>query len=583
MKRTKTYRSLTITTYLVLNLVIIVTILLFNYHYTERILSENLGSNITTSLNTASEQMQFEMNAFDSMVNFVANDEQVVEIMKWDLENYPRRNFDDAQYLYTTSNSLMANLPIRVPLHFINYENNISRFSTTNYYAPYYKTSRSDFFQQIKVHGFEDVVGQPHWRVDGLDSLDVCYSIGRLIVDNDYHPVGYVVLDIYQYYFNQAVDSINVPKEANVLIVDKSGIVLADRNQEFAVNTPLEYTDLGVDEAYNDGFRINMNDSNYIAFSSDLEDVPFYTIAILPENFFTKSTLFSIRVFLPLAAISLALGVVISIWLSSIVSNPVQELSTAFREINKGNLSARVSFHGNRNELEGLGRDFNYMAASLEKLIEQEYKNSLLLQEAELSMLKSQINPHFLYNCMNMINMAAHLDETEEISKMSVILSQLFRYVLSDPEKEVSLREELQQVENYLDIYKIRYKDRLDVEISAPTELLHQPILKMMIQPLVENAMIHGIEQKVEKGIVKVIVESAGDYILIHVMDNGAGFGTSTEKGESIGLENVRRRIDLYYGGDSCLEIGRENDFTRVTIKVKPVNRKEPVDEGTNS
>ena len=565
MKKATSFRSNVTIGVLSILLLVILFVLLFSYQYTYRLITQNLGENISNSIANLDERIASDMAAYSSMLRFLARDAEVIEIMQRDKKQYPARHFEDTQRLYSISNAMMVHLPVKLPMHLINADNHISRFSTTNYYAPIYGADSDDFFRAMDRAEFGNVTARTHWRVDGYDSMDVCYSMGVCLRDENWNPVGYVVLDVYQYYFLQVLESVELPELDNLILLDDEGHILADTARRYRIGTMFsEVEQIRALPVQN--HVIKMKEENFLLYHNGSK-TGLQLLALLPENYFYVTAMQSMQKFLLPIALSLGLGILLSIFLTAHVSRPIQRLSRAFRQINKGNFHARVPVQDSQTEIGLLSSDFNDMVSSLQHLIEQEYQNSLLLQEAELAMLKSQINPHFLYNCMNLISMAAHLGQNEHVVQISSALGKFYRYIVQNKEQEVPLFNEMAQIENYLTIYRIRYVDRLTVEIDMDPAARERPILKMLLQPLVENAMVHGIEQITGTGILRVEVQLDGEMLLIAVKDNGGGFGQSRHtSGQHIGLDNIRKRIALYYGKDAWLRIDRQDGFTIVQL-----------------
>lgn len=567
-KRITSYRTVITASFFAINIIVVLALLIFNFRYTYNLTVKNVGGNISSNLDVAAQTIQSDIASYQSMVQFIAWNPQVIEAMTRDMENYPVRDFSDIQRLYTISTSMMANLPIDLPLHLINYNNNISLFSTTNYYAPYYKTSKHDFFQRIDQNGGNSVIAQPHWRVDGEDSRDVCYSLGSLIV-NEGQPVGYVVLDVYEYYFQQVIDQVRaqLPELESVLIIDDKGVVLTDSSKQLRTGSQYGNIDF-IRDLQDNGISVEAGHGEYLLYCGKNGSSPIYIVGLLSQDYYWKTSLFSMKVFLPLAALTMLLGVILSIWFSSIVAGPINKLSKAFGKMNSGNLSVRVDFAADNTEIGLLGQNFNDMASSLESLIEEDYKKSLLLQQAELNVLKSQINPHFLYNCMNMVTMTARLGKVNETAQIANALSSFYRYIMKDHDKEVSLSEEIEQISNYLAIYQIRFSDRLTVEMDIHPQTRQCTIMKMLLQPIVENAMVHGIEQVTGAAVLSISTwEEDGD-LFIQVRNNGPEKSRSRH-GTGIGMDNVRRRIALYYGKKYGISMKREQALTVVTIRIE--------------
>jgi two-component system sensor histidine kinase YesM len=211
----------------------------------------------------------------------------------------------------------------------------------------------------------------------------------------------------------------------------------------------------------------------------------------------------------------------------------------------------------------------------LQQIIETEKKK----RTTELRLLQAQINPHFLYNTLDSIIWMAEQKQHEEVVTMTSALAKLFRASIAKENELVPLQVEIDHIDNYLLIQKMRYQEQLDYRIEVPDELMHVKTLKILLQPFVENAIYHGIKNKPEIGLIVISAREEGDNLVFEVIDNGLGMTEEKlhnilkhqerEARSGVGVLNVNERIQLFFGQEygvhfeSELEIG-----TRVTIIV---------------
>jgi len=269
--------------------------------------------------------------------------------------------------------------------------------------------------------------------------------------------------------------------------------------------------------------------------------------------------------------------------LSRSVQQPIMQLEHFAAILAAGDLRARVPATSVE-ELSNLTESFNVMADKLETLIEQNRLEQENLKKAELRTLQTQIAPHFLYNTLDAIVWLAEAGSTDEVIHITRALSDFFRISLSQGRDWIPVSEELKQLRGYLTIQKIRYRDILDYEIDVAEEALEGQILKLLLQPLVENAIYHGIKYRRRGGKVVITARLKGDRLHFAVEDNGpgmpeerllqviAGLGADDSEAVGYGLSNVDRRIRLYYGLSRGLNIHSGPDGTRVEFTV-PVRR----------
>ncbi len=239
------------------------------------------------------------------------------------------------------------------------------------------------------------------------------------------------------------------------------------------------------------------------------------------------------------------------------ITGPISALSRKVQQFGEGRFDAApVETH--ITELQTLDSGFDEMARRVDALMDKQMQDQQSLHRAELELLQAQINPHFLYNTLDSIAILAESDRGEDVVNMVTSLSTFFRNSLNKGEDIISLDAECTQVTSYLEIQQIRYSDILRYEIHIPDELLDCRVPKLILQPLVENALYHGIKNRRGMGTITVTGESDGDDLLLKVTDNGAGMdeeqvrilqaGIYEDRHTGLGLVNVHKRIRLYCG-----------------------------------
>ncbi len=262
--------------------------------------------------------------------------------------------------------------------------------------------------------------------------------------------------------------------------------------------------------------------------------------------------------------------VVLSIYISKSISSPVKELNRITNQVAKGDLSVRSNLQVGA-ELGELSESMNLMIDKINELLEQVTNEQIRLRKAEFELLQSQINPHFLYNTLDTIVWLAEAGEEKEVVSMVENLSDFFRISLSKGNDVISIRDEIQHVRSYLEIQQVRYRDILTFDIDVSEDMMDMRIPKISVQPLVENALYHGIKNKRGVGKIEIKGEKKFDKIIISVKDNGIGmtkedlervrngmvFGQS-EDNNVFGLYNVNERIRLKFGEKSGVSIESE-------------------------
>ncbi len=230
-------------------------------------------------------------------------------------------------------------------------------------------------------------------------------------------------------------------------------------------------------------------------------------------------------------------------------------------------------------ELRVVDESFDRMAARISALMVKQREDQQSLHRAELELLQAQINPHFLYNTLDSIVILAESERSEDVVSMVTSLSTFFRNSLNSGKDIISLRAELAQATSYLEIQQIRYADVLEYSISVPEEVQDLRVPKLILQPLIENALYHGIRSRRGRGRITITGEKAGDELLLRVHDNGAGMsaeelrelqqGIYQDHHSGLGLKNVHQRIRLYCGEPYGLSFSSvPEEGTTVTVRL---------------
>lgn len=269
------------------------------------------------------------------------------------------------------------------------------------------------------------------------------------------------------------------------------------------------------------------------------------------------------------------------------ITGPVNKLCDATKQIAGGNFSTRVAIEG-KDEIATLAESVNDMSEHLEELVRQIKEDERKMRYAELRLLQEQINPHFLYNTLDTIVWLVEGNDSEKAVNMVVSLSEFFRIVLSKGKEIITIKEEEQHIRSYLEIQQVRYHDILDYDIQIEPEIYPYEILKLTLQPLVENALYHGIKTKRAKGMILVTGKMEDDKIYFDVKDNGVGMNEAElaslrskilkpckETDSGFGLANVNERIRMNFGLEYGITIhSKQGEGTLVQVVIPARTKK---------
>lgn len=288
------------------------------------------------------------------------------------------------------------------------------------------------------------------------------------------------------------------------------------------------------------------------------------------------------RMYLLMAVLLILSGVGLAYVLAGAITKPLKALKESMKEVEKGNFEKASIQRLPNNEIGNLGNSFNIMTNRIQQLMEENVHEQEQKRKSELKALRSQINPHFLYNTLDSIIWMAEGNKNREVILMTSSLAKLLRQSISNEDEIVPLWKEVEYTKSYLTIQKMRYKDKLEFTIDVDQEILGEGIINLILQPIVENAIYHGIKNKEGKGHILITGRQEGDTLLLKIQDDGLGMDKDTlahifdrskerenEKSSGVGVYNVHMRIQLYYGEAYGLSFeSRLQEGTVVSIRI---------------
>lgn len=291
---------------------------------------------------------------------------------------------------------------------------------------------------------------------------------------------------------------------------------------------------------------------------------------VLPfGTMFAKVTMIKFLVIFLFLTISIS-AILLIIRFSERITNPIGNLVSAMKFVQKGDFKVAESFTPSQyhDEVGILHRNFFIMIEQINDLIKENYEKQLLIKDTEFKALQSQINPHFLYNTLESINWLAKVNQQQQISRMVESLGYLLRNAISIKDDVITVREEMEMVEHYVTIQKFRFEERLVFTLFIDEKVKDCMIPKLVLQPLVENAIHYALEMMVEPCEIRVTAFKEDDYLHLLVEDNGPGMdnqqlaqvknGEMKTRGNGIGLQNIDARIKFVFGQEYGLQLDSE-------------------------
>ncbi|MGB8451056.1 MAG: sensor histidine kinase [Anaerocolumna sp.] len=308
-------------------------------------------------------------------------------------------------------------------------------------------------------------------------------------------------------------------------------------------------------------------------------------VGVVYESELMKNKTRTQMIYILVAFILLAAAMIISAVVSARITRPIKKLKDSMKEVEKGHFDNANIEVTSEDEIGSLSKSFNIMTEEIQKLIKENIYEQKQKRKNELRALQSQINPHFLYNTLDSIIWMAEGNKNEEVVLMTSSLAKLLRQSISNEYEFLTIGQEVSYIKSYLTIQKMRYKDKLEYEIDVDKDICEYEIVKLILQPIVENAIYHGIKFKETMCLLRIRGYSAGNNIIIKIMDNGVGMSDDVlahifdehkhnHKSNGVGVYNVQMRLRLYYGknyGISYESVPGEGTTAAITIPKRQI------------
>lgn len=378
-------------------------------------------------------------------------------------------------------------------------------------------------------------------------------SLGVLLVDLKFNRI------------EELCRSLVIGEKGYDFIIDSSGAYVFHPSQQL-VNSNLRKEPIyNIQKLINNTSSINYFQNNDRYFMVETSDLTNWNIVSVTHNNDIITDWKNVQVIYTLIGLVLFLIVgPVTKRISSGITEPIRKLQNIMKTVESGEFKLIGSIKAT-DEIRKLAYDYDIMVGRIRELMESNSREHELKRKSDLKALQAQINPHFLYNTLDSIIWMGEMGQNKEVVRMTSALSKLFRISISKGHEIITIRDEIAHVKSYLTIQEMRYQDRFRYLIDIDPDLLDLPILKITLQPIVENAIYHGIKEGNEAGFIKITSSIQEDFVLLKVEDNGIGMSQTDLKSlisgvnmipgnslrmskQGMGLRNVHQRIKLYFG-----------------------------------
>lgn len=348
----------------------------------------------------------------------------------------------------------------------------------------------------------------------------------------------------------------DIANEADYLVIDREGNVICSSDPSYNTRNRYQADWLGaLKTGTNSGYTTESDGrETYMVTYAQSEVTDWLVVARVPVHILIKDVEKSIRSYMiAIMVILLLLSAASSYMISRYINRKIYGTIHMIDQVGTGQFGSLITYDA-RDEFAFFYSKLNEMSSNIKALIHENYEVKLQQKDFEIMILTIQLNPHFLYNTLNIINWTCLAGDIEKASRMIVDLSRMLQYTSQSRKQLVYLRDDIDWLKRYIEIMQMRYENQFEVNFDIPEELLDKEVPKLFLQPLVENSIVHGFKNLEEKGILEISAEYDGENICFTVEDNGTGMTQQRVKevlafaGTSIGVANTDRRIKILYG-----------------------------------
>lgn len=571
LKGLNTLRNQILSVYLVVMLFVLAIVSFFVYNQVSALVKKNAENQMKQTAIEANGRMETLYNQVDTLSSQLVTDKRIQQkLLSMAEGNSP--DFSERQTLAR----IIGNYQV--------YSEGIQAFelytSEGDRIYPFDDTQLSNRIHPKWIEQAESGKGRVIWA--GKDPVNGNYSlmIRRInLLDHWFTNGGYLITRIDNSYFQMNGLTSNEGQREFMMLLDQN-------------RTPITSNYQGnLESVLEKGMKnIRIEETDYMVVKERSELTGWTLVVFKPMNLLLEGVSTVRTSILLSGGIGGGIFLISSFFLSNFITRPIHQLIVTMKKANLDVLKQSPNMFSSIEIIE-LYRTYNQMAENINHLIQEVYEKELLRSRTELKALQAQMDPHFLYNTLNALYWTLEEREEEDLAELVVVMSDLFRYTIGNPKEDewVKIRNEIEHIEGYLQLIKMRLGDRIHWEISVKPQHLDQPIPKLTLQPLVENAIVHGIENQTEPGQITIkTMDTENGHIRIVITDNGKGIDPPTlewihrrikndevsslnANGKGIALSNINRRLHLYYESVQLPDLQLESTpggETRVTIEI---------------
>ena len=447
---------------------------------------------------------------------------------------------------------------------------------------PYAKVTAMSWYQEaLKLQG-KAAISSSHVQNAVRDKYNWVVTLSRSITNKVSPGVcGVFFVDLNYNSIQELCEHISLGNKGYVYILDKDGSIVYHPQQQLIYSGMKHEL---IREVMEGGDTSFVTDDGKLYTVSRSEATGWIVVGVSDIAELMEGTDAARLIYVIMALVLFTVALTLGYLISNEITRPIKELERSMKEVERGNFSNAALEVRDSSEIGSLTRSFNIMTEEIQNLMKQSEREQRAKRKYELKALQSQINPHFLYNTLDSIIWMAEWGKNKEVVTMTSSLARLLRRTISNEQELVAIREEIDCTEAYLTIQKMRYKDKLEYSIAVEDGIKEEKIVKLLLQPLVENAIYHGIKYKEGKGTIEIRGFRKGGLIWLEVEDDGIGMDEEAlahifekhvrdTKSNGVGVSNVNERIRLFYGPEYGLRYESEPGRGTRAVVVIPAGK----------
>lgn len=550
---------------------------IYFYARSSKVLTETIKDNIISQLKQVNEHAEEQIHIIDSLFPSLITNPVIQE----NLEpfNDPRSTYTRHPYSMFEVEKQMTQILISTNLWNRSYINSVSIIDNNNlvYRVSLYNRPTKTETLNLLMEKMELGQASPHLEIKTLeDNKEDFYFIRNIYSINTGDKIGTIIIDINAKEWN-APYLINLDKNWNILLFNNEFKTLGYYDNTLNVDTLAGY--LATNKKEINLAEIELDDTRFFIASKQVTSTDVTSVVAVSKQYVMENLNKTLRNFMTIFILILVCTIIFTAFFSRTITKPIEKMIVYIRRASKGITNEPMPKYV-YSEFNEFADAFSAMLKQLDIYYNELYQKQLLLKNAQIESLQAQMNPHFLFNILNSIAWKAQISGNEDIYQMIVSLGELLRGNILAKEKEfVTLEEEMEYVRFYIYLQQMRFEDRFSISIQIEPDCLNIMVPRFCIQPLVENAIVHGLEPKQGTGKLRVNVIRQSCALEIIVIDNGIGFPpafdlskvkpSSRDSSTHIGLKNLDERLSLLYSSQSGLKIESVPDrFTAVSFHI---------------